>query len=297
MNSSTDNNVVKETTVTFMSYNPTGLDSTVKCRFSNDICNEYDVDFLAIQEHFKSIKTTDQYFKKKFPDYFSYVVAAQRSPGQEYGRAKAGLAQLTRKALDVKKCRVVTRGFRVQAQVLDLPSSRILWMNTYLPPDPQYLGQYDDSELRDVLAEVENILASTTYDDVVWGSDLNWDISRNTSFSRTMQSFLDRTGLVALWSHHTVPYTNVHTDGRSRSTIDHILLSPRLVPLVEDCGVIERGDNLSRHCPIWVRLRLGALPIRPSSKRIWVPKKPCWSKANTDEIDDYTGKLETNRRG
>ena len=136
--------------VTFMSYNPTGLDSTVKCRFSNDICEEHDVDFLSIQEHFKFTATTDQYFKKKFPDYYSYVVAAFRSPGQESGRAKAGLAQLTRKGIQVKKDRVATQGHRVQAQILNLPSSRVLWLNTYLPPDPQLKGEYDDSALREV---------------------------------------------------------------------------------------------------------------------------------------------------
>ena len=81
--------------VTFMSYNPTGLDSSVKCRFVNQICNEYNVDFLSIQEHFKFTATTDKFFKKKFPDHYSYVVAAHRAPGQETGRAKAGLAQIT----------------------------------------------------------------------------------------------------------------------------------------------------------------------------------------------------------
>ena len=224
------NQVERGAAVTFMSYNPTGLDSTVKCRFSNEICDEYNVDFMSIQEHFKSTKTTDQYFKKKFPNHFSYVVAAQRSPGQEYGRAKAGLAQLTKKTLQVKKTRVATQGFRVQAQVLSLPSSIVLWLNTYLPPDPQNIGEYDDSVLREVLAEVEAILANTTYDDVVWGSDLNWDIGRKTHFSRTIASFVERSGLVALWSEHPVSYTHVHTDGKSKSTIDHILLSPRLAP-------------------------------------------------------------------
>ena len=196
----------KVATVTFMSYNPTGLDSTVKCSFSNDICDEYDVDFLSIQEHFKSTKTTDQYFKKKFPDYFSYVVAAQRSPGQEYGRAKAGLAQLTRKSVQVKKERISIGGYRVQAQILCLPSSRVLWLNTYLylPPDPQIIGQYADSVLREVLAELESIMSNSTYDEVVWGSDLNWDITRNTCFARTMTSFVERTGLVPLWLEHPV---------------------------------------------------------------------------------------------
>ena len=161
MTSSNINQEEEGATVTFMSYNPTGLDSTIKCRFRNDICDEYDVDFLSIQEHFKSTKTTDQYFKKKFPDYFSYVVAAQRSPGQDYGRAKAGLAQLTRKSGQFKKDRVATQGYRVQAQILCLPTSRVLWLNTYLPPDPKIIGQYDDSVLREVLAEVEAILTNS----------------------------------------------------------------------------------------------------------------------------------------
>ena len=280
-------------TVTFMSYNPTGLDSTVKCSFSNDICDEYDVDFLNIQEHFKSTKTTDQYFKKKFPDFYSYVVAAQKSPGQEYGRAKAGLAQLTKKSVQVKKERVTSQGYRVQAQILCLPSSRVLWINTYLPPDPQLIGQYDDSVLREVLAEIESILASSRYDDVVWGSDLNWDMARNTCFSRTMAGFVERTGLVSLWSEHPVPYTHVHTDGKSKSTIDHFLVSPRLVPLVSECGIVERGDNISRHCPIWVKFRLGALPVRSTGSKSWVSKKPCWSKASTGEVDDFSANLQS----
>ena len=69
MNPTNNNQKEKVATVTFMSYNPTGLDSTIKCRFTNDICDEYDVDFLSIQEHFKSTKTTDQYFKKKFSEF------------------------------------------------------------------------------------------------------------------------------------------------------------------------------------------------------------------------------------
>ena len=105
-----------------------------------------------------------------------------------------------------------------------------------------------------------------------------------------MSGFVERTGLVSLW--FELQYRHVHTDGKSKSTIDHILLSPRLLPLVEDCGVVERGDNLSRHCPIWVKLKLGALPVRPST-RTWVPKKPCWSKASTDELDEYTDNLQS----
>ena len=98
---------------TFMSYNSTGIDNPVKCRWINNICDEYDVDFLNIQEHFKSSKTTDKYFRSKFPGYYSVIVPGHRSPGQETGRAKAGLAQLCKKSLAVKRDRVTSKHYRL----------------------------------------------------------------------------------------------------------------------------------------------------------------------------------------
>ena len=55
----------------------------------------FKVDYLQLQEHFKAIKTIDNFFKKAFPDCNSYNIPAQRSPGQECGRAKGGLSQLS----------------------------------------------------------------------------------------------------------------------------------------------------------------------------------------------------------
>ena len=83
----------------------------------------------------------------------------------------------------------------------------------------------------------------------------------------------------------------MHTDKKSCSVLDHFLLSPRLINLVEECGVVERGDNLSGHCPIWVRLRLGQLPVKQGSSP-WIPRKPAWSKATEDRVSMYTSDLE-----
>ena len=43
-------------------------------------------------------------------------------------------------------------------------------------------------------------------------------------------------------------------------------------------GAIHRGDNLSRHSPIFVKLNLGSLPIKSSLSQK-TPIKPSWSKA------------------
>ena len=93
------------------------------------------------------------------------------------------MAQLTRKNWKVKKSRVTTKSYRVQAQILHLPTSRVLWLNTYSPTDPQLVGQYGDNDLQELLSEIKEILASCSYDDVVWGSDLNWDFRRETYFA------------------------------------------------------------------------------------------------------------------
>ena len=282
---------------TFMSYNPTGIDNPVKCSWLNDICVEYDVDFLSIQEHFKSSKTTDKYFRDKFPGYHSVVVHGHREPGQDTGRAKAGLSQLCKKSIAVKRTRISSKHYRVQAQLVHLPVSSILWINTYFPTDPQLVGDYDDSELQACLSEVESILENTAYNDIVWGSDINWDVSRNTKFSRTVANFLQRLNLVSLWEHHqgqkiSHTFEQVFKNGRfSRSTVDHFILSPRLLPLVEDCGVIHRGDNLSVHSPIWVRLKLGTLPLIQKYQLAW-PKKPSWSKASSDQVHSFTASLQ-----
>ena len=124
-----------------MSYNSTGLDS-VKIKFSTDLCDEYNIDFLALQEHFKFVNI-DKTFRRGYSDFHSYVKPGYRAQGQFSGRAKAGIAQISRKRYNIKRVRVTTTGFRVQAQVLVLPESRVLWLNTYLPTDPQ-LQQYDD---------------------------------------------------------------------------------------------------------------------------------------------------------
>ena len=280
---------------TFMSFNPTGIDNPVKCSWINDICVEYSVDFLSIQEHFKSSKTTDKYFRDKFPNYHSVVVPGHREPGQDTGRARAGLGQLSKKNIAVKRTRISSKHYRVQAQLLHLPATSILWLNTYFPTDPQLVGDYDDSELQACLSEVELILESSTYGGVIWGSDINWDMSRNTKFVRTVSGFLQRMNLVPLWNHHqeiSHTFEQVFKNGRvSRSTVDHFLLSPGLLPLVVDCGVIHRGENLSVHAPIWVRLKLGALPIR-NKIQLALTKKPSWSKACSKFVRTVSGFLQ-----
>ena len=183
-------------TVTFLSYNSTGM-ANAKCNFIKEVCDNHNVQYVSVQEHFKWSKMTSKYFSDKFDQFNCYVIPAYRPKLQVTGRAKAGLAQLSLRNVDILKSRVVTKSWRIQAQILNLPHSRLLWINTYLPTDPQTVI-FDDSELIDILTEIESIMESTDFDDVLWNGDLNWHMARNSGFSTMMKNFMARSGLRSL---------------------------------------------------------------------------------------------------
>jgi hypothetical protein len=82
-------------TANFLSYNSTGINS-IKTTWIRDLCKMTKTDFFSLQEHFKSTKNADKYFKDQFPEYHPYVIPATRSEHQDSGRPKGGIAQFAR---------------------------------------------------------------------------------------------------------------------------------------------------------------------------------------------------------
>ena len=53
-----------------------------------------------------------------------------------------------------------------------------------------------------------------------------------------------------MWDKFPVSHTHIHTDNASLSTIDHFLVDPALLNVIEDATAVHLGDNMSRHSPI-----------------------------------------------
>ena len=130
--------------LTFMSDNSTGA-NTIKSQWVRDIAREYGVTYCGIQEHFKTVKSTNNWFKKQFRSFHTYVIPAYRLAGVDNGRGKGGLAQLSSRDFSKQKMRVATKSPRLQAQILSFPTCEILWINCYFPCDPP-LQHFDDTE-------------------------------------------------------------------------------------------------------------------------------------------------------
>ena len=276
--------MVAQSLTTFLSYNPTGLNDD-KCEWLNSLCETCNVTYISVQEHFRKSKTIDKYFKTQFPSFHSYVIPGFREEGQDRGRPKAGIAQLSRSSVGVRKDRVMSRSNRIQAQILNFTANKVLWINAYFPTDPGTIA-YNGDELQVVLSEIERLMDSSEYDDVVIAADMNWDMSRQSGFCLTVRQFLDRVNLSSLWEHHPTDYTHMHTDDKSVSTIDHFLVNERLLGLVKDCGPMHLGDNMSRHSPIIVKFDFGSLPAA-SKSAVVRPRRPAWYKATEQQQQQY----------
>lgn len=246
--------------------------------------------FFQIQEHLKKNKNTDQFFKSEFPDCHKYVIQGFRDINQDQGRPKGGLAQLWDKNLIIKLKPIKTENPRFQAQLIEFPSTTILWINIYCPTDPLSVS-YNDNELLSLLSEIESRMDQCDYDDVIIGGDLNWDQQWHSGFSQILKSFTERVGLKSVWDKFSVDYTHIHTDLKSTAILDHFLVNQRLLDLITDAGPIHLGDNLSRHSPIMMKLNLGDIPMKRQMKPERRPRKPAWYKAVPEQVNEFTHKL------
>jgi exonuclease III len=235
------------TSTNFISYNSTGLD-TVKTSWIRDLMKTCDASFFQLQEHFKATKTVNKFFKNEFPDSDSYVIPGHREINQDKGRAKAGLAQISRKCLDIRKERLSTKSFRLQAQILNFGTYKLLWINAYFPTDPRTIN-YDDTDLLQVQTEIENILENSDCDDVILGGDFNYDKTRPSGFAASMTRFIEKIQLHSVWDKFPIDFTHIHTDLKSTAILDNFFVSEGFLSFVEDAGVLHLGDNLSRHSP------------------------------------------------
>ena len=155
--------MANQNTLNFISYNSTGID-TFKTKWLRDLANLTGTSFINIQEHFRKSKTLSKFFTDEFPSFHSYIIPGFRAPGQDSGRPIAGLAQLSIKKLSIKKTRVKTISPRIQAQILQLPKSKLLWINSYFPTDN---GDTNIDLLNEVLGEIEHKSDTAVFDHII----------------------------------------------------------------------------------------------------------------------------------
>ena len=271
---------------TFASWNGTGSNKT-KCGWFNNFCNNNSVAFAAIQEHFRIGKNTEKYFYNQFSDFRLHNTPAVRSELQTKGRASGGLLSLWRKNLKIETSLVSSCSKRIQGQVLNISSRRILWLNVYFPCDED--NKVD--ELIETLANIEAILTSTTFNDVILSGDINWDPSRSSIFAKTVKAWLVNNDLTSMWDLTNPDHTHTNVMGDGLATLDHFIVSASLLGKIVFVGACHPGDTPSNHDPIIMKLRLGSIPYKDDATNSKY-RTPAWRNASTTDASNYTNDMK-----
>ena len=129
-----------------------------------------------------------------------------------------------------------SRSKRAFAIILTLQNSSTLGLiNVYLPCD-NYKPVVADPEYAEALTDLEVCLTELNADSVIIGGDMNTDFSRKPAHSGLLSKLCERHNLRIGWNSrkaHPV-HTYVSSDLRSRSCIDHFMVSTQLFSEIED---------------------------------------------------------------
>ena len=100
---------------------------------------------------------------------------------------------------------------------------------------------YDNTECKELLEtleEVRSIMENCSFTDILWNGDFNWDRARSSRFANILEKIMVDMNLVDVWDNFSVSHTHIHTDYKSTSTIDRILVNEKLVDCISDASAI-----------------------------------------------------------
>ena len=86
------------------------------CQWVSDLMTEGNVNFCIVQEHFKTVRTTNLWFNNQLREYQNLSRPFQRSPRVGSGPRKGGIAQLSIRNIKVGNTRLQKNhlGFRLK---------------------------------------------------------------------------------------------------------------------------------------------------------------------------------------
>jgi len=141
---------------------------------------------------------------------------------------------------------VLTKLISLQKRYIILQINNLLLINVYLPC-ASVVGR--DDEYIECLANIINEISELQYDDVLFGGDLNVELSDKDVACGHLHSFVKDL-------HLKFVDDKISTDDKSTyrvlstgacSSVDHFAVSERLYCQVQDVRIADCGDNVSDH--------------------------------------------------
>ena len=195
------------------------------------------------------------------------------------------------------KCRVSPLSCdnrRICAVKVDLNDAPLLIINLYMPCDTQIAHHVFQMQYDEVLADTASLMQTCNVDRIVLGGDLNTDLRRQLSaHTRALLRFVNDEDLSLLntLACYDVDYTHESDAHRTRSTLDHFIVSDQLLACVQSVHCDHSALSSSDHSALLMSLSIGvsSLPQQPGSRRGPIP---LWRKATDTQVANYKAVLD-----
>ena len=280
-----------------ISYNGTGF-NIEKANFINFLINIMNIDIFVVQEHMH-LRRNVYKIEREFMDFESFLLPATKNNATVCsGRPSGGLGIFWKKSLN-KVVNLVKHPDSHRVQAIELFNNYVI-INTYFPTDPQVLN-FDDFELLKCIQDIKWYFTKFSNHKIIIAGDLNSDFSRHTRFVNIIREFFTEYNLLSVWSAFNVDFTFCNHSVRngnnvlSTSCIDHFVTNPDVLADISIAQSIHLGDNLSNHEPIFMTVKIDAIPFTVDRDNLAsnaeIKKPPMWRKASTDDVSNYRSEL------
>lgn len=270
--------------LTICSYNCRGYNNS-KTVFINNLLSECDI--LCLQEHWLA--------DSQLPvlgcinnEFQCTGVSGFNDTEVLSGRPYGGCAILWHSSLDVRLDFVDTLSNRVCGMLFSRPNWKLLIITVYMP----YEGDYDKTVVFiEQLSCIDSLIEKFSDCHVIICGDFDVDFNRDRHHTDLLDDFCERLNMLPTVRHIACKIDFTYSFDNNRfSILYHFLLSGNLYEnAFEDCFVEHKGDNLSDHKPIFLKLQLESRFLK-TVERIYAPQLS-WCKA-TDYIYNYTASVE-----
>ena len=170
---------------------------------------------------------------------------------QDKGRPMGGLAMIIPKNIRKHTTILKSLSWRIQPVVIKVGNKSNLIINSYFPTDPRTLGG-QNIELENVLAQISNVIHSTSFNCLYLIGDINCNFIRNV---KRVREFMNKTNLYSVWREFPIDFTHIYQkeDGICHvNTIDHFLTLENSKDNILDAGVLHMVQHQSDHEPIYM---------------------------------------------
>jgi len=248
-------------------------------------------DFLLIQEHWL-YNSQLHVFNDNITNIHSFGISGMDESKLHSGRPYGGCAILWRDVLSCKVTPIISDNTRLCVVKIEFSSYAIILCSIYMPCDSEY-DQCNNAIYNGVLYDILKHVNDESIDFVIIGGDFNTDICRSKSLhTMSLQTFMDNENFILCDNHqcNNVDYTYESTSNRSRSTLDHFMVSENMFDFISNLSVAHDADNVSDHSVLPTSLNISVeyahTAVHNEAKRVWAP-------ATDNDINKYKQNIDT----